>query len=220
MAVHVQALDTAPEVRLSRANQIDVEARSIEKTNKRNFLRLGQLILECEAGEYWRELKHSSLEDWLCSAAPASRASGYEARRAILRLQEAKIAPEWAEDISRANINLLTTKVPPAARAEFLEPAKKLSEKELRQLIRENRPDLHVEEVEKVKLSFDRSQFEVVDYGMSLVRWLVDDPSLPREDCIEFAMNFLAESPCEKEGKKYKRKSNRVAFDDDKKVRK
>src|SRR5215469_417846 len=129
-----------------RAQQIDKRVREIESTSKQTFVELGELMLEVELQEYWKDLGHESYTAWIESAAPLARTSGFEARRLLKELTNTPdIAVEEFRDVPRSNLHLLV-KVPASKRKKLLKQAKTLPEKKFREAINVQVPDLHLEE--------------------------------------------------------------------------
>ena len=190
-----------------RAQEIDHRVRQLEKANKQNFVELGQLMVEMEKFAGWRELGYESYDAWISNAAPVSRSSGYEAKRAIEKLSGSVPLSEL-QDVPRSNLSLLAA-IPERERKQWVKSAKELNEPSFRRKIRAEKPELHIEMIRGVRFRLEESQRCLLDLTLEIVGWITAEES--REARLEFICAEFGNSPCQVEG--YTGMSNAEAYE-------
>lgn len=153
---------------------LDGRLRALEIQWKRSFLERGLLLLEMEQRQLWRKLTdphtqepYSSLEKWICSAAPQSRSDAYAALRAVKELRD--IPRQSLEAIPRCNVAILQA-LSTAVRnePEVLKAAKDLPEREFIRKIQKDWPEQHIEERRMLHMNPTKTASTVIERAIKL----------------------------------------------------
>jgi hypothetical protein len=153
------------------ALRVDSLIRGLEAQWKMSFAQRGYLMLECEERELWKHLfdssgnPYGSFGQWICDAAPFSRADCYQALRTVKDLPD--VPRHELEQIPRCNLMELR-KLSTAVRAqpEVIEAAKTMPQKSFIGRLQAGFPEQHLEQTRSMTFRFTESQHAVVEQAL------------------------------------------------------
>lgn len=195
------APQTSPELGLpsdrdlchAQAAQRFVRAGELDRIYISTWQEMGFLALEAESNKDWELLGYSSMGSWMQAAFPKSRSVVYAAWGAVKELQD--VDPQDLKQISHSTAHVLK-KLPKAMRSrqDVILAAKSLSTADFIKETKTFAPEAHIEQITKVRLNFEESQFRTVEAACDLVKLF--HPEIVRyEDCWEvLASDYLLEN--------------------------
>lgn len=198
----------------------------IEERERRTYCEYGMILIEIERRELHRlvpqiicstcntrvEWKdgvcvwcgafqrcYESFDRFLIEAAPVSRTTGYQAKRAVESMLAADVPLERMAQIPRGNLEVVA-KLSPSLRSDpaMLADAQTLSNDELLAKIEDSHPEEHIESKRRLVFKPTVSAQKLIDDGLRVAAWL--NGSEGREAALEFMAAALLTATCERDG--------------------
>jgi hypothetical protein len=162
---------------------------------------MGLILCEVEDRRLWEQLDdpatgapYSTFERWVVTRAPVSRSHAFAAKGAMRALRDVPVAdlvemPQYA-------IKALQ-RLSPGARAEAIEAAKTMGERELGAHLASAYPEQHIDTVWERRLRFQESVRGPVTEAMEAAMWAYDVKSW--EEAVECLCAYFLDGKCERE---------------------
>lgn len=164
-------------------SELDGRVRMIEQRFKAVWLELGNLCIEIQDDELWREGGYDSFGQWLANACPFCRSYAYAAMTARRELSDVS-----EDDLRQIPLgNAVTLKQTPRNRRSkaLIAKAKQQPPKEFQQTVEEDIPEAHVEVVTMHRFRLTRGAGKTLRAGLDMWRILNDDPDAHAEAALE-----------------------------------
>ncbi len=177
---------------------LDSRLRVLEEAYKRSFVERGIILVEMKQRALWRYLvdpdtgyNYTSMERWLVTAAPQSRADCFAAMRAVEELRD--IPREQLQEIPRCNIHVLQGLSTQVRRSDdVMRAARFMTQREFVAKLEKDYPYQHVESRRLIHLNPTRGARDVIERAVELAKRI--EGLRTREDVLEmWASNYLQE---------------------------
>lgn len=152
--------------RYNLAKAHDERMRELEKIWSNTWQEIGLLAIVVRDNNEWKVLGYSSFNAWLLDACGKSRSVVYAAMGALDELKD--IPREQLQEISHQNAHVLK-KIPKTIRAnpKVIEAARDLTNKAFVRKMKQDHPELHLEEFIKREFRFTETQEIEVDKAIA-----------------------------------------------------
>ena len=145
--LHVRSLEDS-----DAAYALDTRLRLIDWGYRRSFVERGLILLEVEERQLWKLMlrldngeAYTSLNSWICDAAPYSRSDSFAALRAVKELRD--IPTDMLLEMPRVNVQVLQALSSQVRQDEgVLEAARTHSKKDFVAMIERDHPQQHIKE--------------------------------------------------------------------------
>lgn len=151
---------------------LDGRLRALEALWRRSFVERGLILIEMKQRLLWQHLDdpttgvpYTSLERWILTAAPQSRADCYAAMRAVEELRD--VPREQLAEIPRCNVHILQALSSQVRREpEVIKAATSLSQREFVAKLEKEYPLQHIESRRTLHMHPTKGASEVIEQAI------------------------------------------------------
>lgn len=178
-----------------RARQVDARVREIGEFVKTSFVEMGYLLIEAEQKQLHQFLCDSngktyhSHDAWISSALPFCRATAYQAKRVVREL--ADVPAEKLKQIPRASLEMLRLLPAKERKNGWIERAVTLEPQQFASVMRDEIPDLHIEQKIRWSLSLDFSAHAKINEAVA--KFQMEEGGSKEQAVESWAANYLEE---------------------------